>query len=151
MPGVGELIGGSQREERYDKLKERLTEMKLEEEDYGVMMILCDAPYDNPLLSLSFSHRFILDPLNDRHLHDSHPLHYRHCRQPFHFTAVGNTLLLSSYVIPMRFSDIRLIIFILLLVIIIILLLRILTPLFSLVYGAPEIRDRPAQRFWRGF
>ncbi len=34
VPGVGEIIGGSQREERYDVLKERMTEMGLKEEDY---------------------------------------------------------------------------------------------------------------------
>lgn len=34
VPGVGELIGGSQREERYDVLVERMKEMNLSEEDY---------------------------------------------------------------------------------------------------------------------
>ena len=34
VPGVGELIGGSQREERLDILKKRITEMGLKEEDY---------------------------------------------------------------------------------------------------------------------
>lgn len=34
VPGVGELIGGSQREERYDVLVERIKELGLEEEDY---------------------------------------------------------------------------------------------------------------------
>jgi len=34
VPGVGELIGGSQREERYDVLIDRIKEMGLEEEDY---------------------------------------------------------------------------------------------------------------------
>ncbi len=34
VPGVGELIGGSQREERLDLLKNRIAEMGLEEEDY---------------------------------------------------------------------------------------------------------------------
>ncbi len=34
MPGVGEIIGGSQREERYDVLKKRIAEMDLDEEDY---------------------------------------------------------------------------------------------------------------------
>lgn len=34
VPGIGELIGGSQREERIDVLKSRMTEMGLKEEDY---------------------------------------------------------------------------------------------------------------------
>ena len=34
VPGVGELIGGSQREERYDLLMNRIHEMGLKEEDY---------------------------------------------------------------------------------------------------------------------
>ena len=34
VPGVGELIGGSQREERLDLLKARIKEMGLKEEDY---------------------------------------------------------------------------------------------------------------------
>ena len=34
VPGVGELIGGSQREERLDLLKQRIAEMGLEEKDY---------------------------------------------------------------------------------------------------------------------
>ncbi len=34
VPGVGELIGGSQREERLDLLKSRIAEMGLEEKDY---------------------------------------------------------------------------------------------------------------------
>jgi asparaginyl-tRNA synthetase len=34
VPGVGEIIGGSQREERYDLLLERIREMGLSEEDY---------------------------------------------------------------------------------------------------------------------
>ncbi len=34
VPGVGELVGGSQREERYDVLIERIKEMGLKEEDY---------------------------------------------------------------------------------------------------------------------
>jgi asparaginyl-tRNA synthetase len=33
-PGVGEIIGGSQREERHDKLLEKIHEMGLCEEDY---------------------------------------------------------------------------------------------------------------------
>ena len=35
VPGVGEIIGGSQREERYDVLVKRINEMGLKEEDYG--------------------------------------------------------------------------------------------------------------------
>lgn len=34
VPGIGELIGGSQREDRYDVLVERIKEMGLNEEDY---------------------------------------------------------------------------------------------------------------------
>ena len=35
VPGVGEIIGGSQREERYDVLVDRIKELGLNEEDYG--------------------------------------------------------------------------------------------------------------------
>lgn len=34
VPGVGEIIGGSQREERYENLSNRMKEMHLNEEDY---------------------------------------------------------------------------------------------------------------------
>ena len=34
-PGIGEIIGGSQREERLDVLDARITEMKLDPHDYG--------------------------------------------------------------------------------------------------------------------
>ena len=34
MPGIGEIIGGSQREERLDVLKARMAELGLKEEDY---------------------------------------------------------------------------------------------------------------------
>jgi len=34
VPGVGELIGGSQREDDYDKLKSRILELGLDVEDY---------------------------------------------------------------------------------------------------------------------
>lgn len=34
VPGVGELVGGSQREERYDELKQRIEEMGFAMEDY---------------------------------------------------------------------------------------------------------------------
>ncbi len=34
VPGVGEIIGGSQREERYDVLMDKIKEMGLKEEDY---------------------------------------------------------------------------------------------------------------------
>ncbi len=34
VPGVGEIVGGSQREERYDKLLHRINEMGLNEKDY---------------------------------------------------------------------------------------------------------------------
>ena len=34
VPGIGELIGGSQREERYDVLVSRMEELGLKKEDY---------------------------------------------------------------------------------------------------------------------
>ena len=34
VPGIGEIIGGSQREERLDILKERMNSVGLKEEDY---------------------------------------------------------------------------------------------------------------------
>ena len=34
VPGVGEIIGGSQREERYDRLLARIQELGLKKEDY---------------------------------------------------------------------------------------------------------------------
>ena len=34
VPGVGEIIGGSQREERFDVLRARIQELGLREEDY---------------------------------------------------------------------------------------------------------------------
>ncbi len=40
VPGIGEIIGGSQREERYDVLKERINEFGLKEEDYWWYMDL---------------------------------------------------------------------------------------------------------------
>ena len=40
VPGVGELIGGSQREERMDVLRARMAELKLSEEDYWWYMNL---------------------------------------------------------------------------------------------------------------
>lgn len=40
VPGVGEIIGGSQREERYDVLKARMDEMGLNEKDYWWYMDL---------------------------------------------------------------------------------------------------------------
>lgn len=40
VPGVGEIIGGSQREERLDVLKKRLHEMELHEDDYWWYMDL---------------------------------------------------------------------------------------------------------------
>lgn len=35
MPGVGEIIGGSQREERYDVLINKIKELGLNEADYS--------------------------------------------------------------------------------------------------------------------
>jgi len=35
VPGIGEVIGGSQREERLEKLEKRMAEMHLNPEDYA--------------------------------------------------------------------------------------------------------------------
>ncbi|MDE7061616.1 MAG: asparagine--tRNA ligase, partial [Lachnospiraceae bacterium] len=40
VPGIGEIIGGSQREDDYDKLLERIRELGLNEEDYGFYLDL---------------------------------------------------------------------------------------------------------------
>ena len=40
VPGIGEIIGGSQREENYDKLIARMKEMNLNTEDYGYYLDL---------------------------------------------------------------------------------------------------------------
>ena len=40
VPGIGEIIGGSQREEDYDKLVARMKEMKLNLDDYGYYLDL---------------------------------------------------------------------------------------------------------------
>lgn len=40
VPGIGEIIGGSQREDDYDKLLARIQEMGLNEEDYGFYLDL---------------------------------------------------------------------------------------------------------------
>ena len=40
VPGIGEIIGGSQREDDYDKLKSRMGELGLKEEDYKFYMDL---------------------------------------------------------------------------------------------------------------
>ncbi len=40
VPGIGEIIGGSQREERIDVLRERISEMNLDEEEYWWYMDL---------------------------------------------------------------------------------------------------------------
>lgn len=40
VPGIGEIIGGSQREEDYDKLISRMEEMELNAEDYGFYLDL---------------------------------------------------------------------------------------------------------------
>jgi len=40
VPGIGEIIGGSQREEDYDKLLARMKELGLREEDYGFYLDL---------------------------------------------------------------------------------------------------------------
>ncbi len=40
VPGIGEIIGGSQREDDYDKLLGRMKEMGLKEEEYGFYLDL---------------------------------------------------------------------------------------------------------------
>ena len=40
VPGIGEIIGGSQREDDYDKLLARIKELGLKEEDYGFYLDL---------------------------------------------------------------------------------------------------------------
>ena len=40
VPGIGEIIGGSQREDDYDKLKKRMDELGLKPEDYDFYMDL---------------------------------------------------------------------------------------------------------------
>lgn len=40
VPGIGEIIGGSQREDDYDKLAARMKELGLKEEDYGFYLDL---------------------------------------------------------------------------------------------------------------
>ena len=40
VPGIGEIIGGSQREDSYEKLTARMKELDLKEEDYGFYLDL---------------------------------------------------------------------------------------------------------------
>ena len=40
VPGIGEIIGGSQREDDYEKLRARMQELGLKEEDYGFYLEL---------------------------------------------------------------------------------------------------------------
>ena len=40
VPGIGEILGGSQREENYDKLVQRMEELDLEKEDYDFYLDL---------------------------------------------------------------------------------------------------------------
>ena len=40
MPGIGEIIGGSQREDDFDKLSARMDELGLAKEDYGFYLDL---------------------------------------------------------------------------------------------------------------
>jgi len=40
VPGIGEIIGGSQREDNYEKLAARMKELRLKEEDYGFYLDL---------------------------------------------------------------------------------------------------------------
>ncbi len=41
VPGIGEVIGGSQREERLEVLDRRITEMGLEPKDVAVLWQAC--------------------------------------------------------------------------------------------------------------
>ena len=40
VPGIGEIIGGSQREDNYDILKARIEELGMKPEDYGFYLDL---------------------------------------------------------------------------------------------------------------
>ena len=40
VPGIGEIIGGSQREDDYEKLAARMEELGMKTEDYGFYMDL---------------------------------------------------------------------------------------------------------------
>ena len=40
VPGSGEIIGGSQREDDYDKLVKRIEELGMKKEDYGFYLDL---------------------------------------------------------------------------------------------------------------
>ena len=40
VPGIGEILGGSQREDDYDKLYKRMEELKLNPEDYDFYLDL---------------------------------------------------------------------------------------------------------------
>ena len=40
VPGIGEIIGGSQREDNYDMLAQRIEELGMKVEDYGFYMDL---------------------------------------------------------------------------------------------------------------
>lgn len=42
VPGIGELIGGSQREEDIGKLKQRMKELNLDEKIIGGILIFAD-------------------------------------------------------------------------------------------------------------
>ena len=46
VPGVGELVGGSQREERYDVLEARMKEMGMENESHCSGIWICAASAD---------------------------------------------------------------------------------------------------------
>ncbi len=51
-PGIGEIIGGSQREERLDVLDARLEEMGLNKEDYcGIVICVATAPFPTLVLA----------------------------------------------------------------------------------------------------
>ena len=55
VPGIGEIIGGSQREDSYDKLLGRMKELGLREEDYGIWICVNTVLYAIPALALASS------------------------------------------------------------------------------------------------
>ena len=52
VPGIGEIIGGSQREENYDVLVERMKELGLKEEDYNSILTFADTEQTNTQVSV---------------------------------------------------------------------------------------------------
>ena len=57
VPGIGEIIGGSQREDDYDKLVARMDELGLRKEAYGFYLDL--DVYKGQTQHCSFSYRHV--------------------------------------------------------------------------------------------